>query len=188
MSAVVQKGLEASSKKLIRAFTAPTYSPYPVKYAYLTVMIQRNRPAVLNDSVSAVGFWRTSSPAYADNNLLLWWRMISLPDLKNIFLGFLLSVYPKLRVCRHTLTGVPAGYSIIRNDIKSKPIKMLTKNGNPISIIFKSPLSKFWCRFHPSRRAWEHFCSYFFRRNSHRYIVLYTFLSAKSRNFLDSFS
>jgi len=81
MSAVVQKGLEASSKKLIRAFTAPTYSPYPVKYAYLTVMIQRNRPAVLNDSVSAVGFWRTSSPAYADNNLLLWWWMISLPDL-----------------------------------------------------------------------------------------------------------
>ena len=54
--AVVQKGLEASSKKLIWAFTAPTYSPYPVKYAYLTVMIQRNRPAVLNDSVSAVGF------------------------------------------------------------------------------------------------------------------------------------
>jgi len=33
----------------MRAFTAPTYSPYPVKYVYLTVMIQRNRPAVLND-------------------------------------------------------------------------------------------------------------------------------------------
>ena len=45
----VQKGLEALSKRLIRVFTVPTYSPYPIGYAYPTVMIQRNRPAVLND-------------------------------------------------------------------------------------------------------------------------------------------